>query len=338
MPRVTWLGRHMFVIAACGAAAVIACAYANPYSLHEVLVASYDEFDTPPREDGTVAVGGRAIDFRLPRSTLAAPTIDELRQLVDSRDSPQARVAALSAFVRSHLNGVESDYPPAAGSDAAMLVAQGDRLYALCSDYALLLNEALQATGFQSRVVWLEGHVANEYYDETARQWVYVDAHQNVVCHDAAGRPLSIAGLIQRMERDEPVRFEPVTTARSGSKPNGTSLSFASDDPRQRLWYRNILLNGECSALSGSTLRSPSRWTHLLRHQSRPQMLVLRTAFDTSPARHIEPFRLQKAALVAGMLIVLVYLGGAIAFRRRRGDPSAASSTVQVHPRTDRAS
>jgi hypothetical protein len=227
---------------------------------------------------------------------------------------------------------VESDLPPAAGADAQTLVAQGDRLYSVCSDYALLLNEALQTAGFQSRIVWLEGHVANEYFDEPARQWVYVDAHQNVACHDAAGRPLSAAGLIQRMERDEPVRFEPAAR----SKPGERSLTFAAGALRQRLWYRNVLLNGECSALSGSTLQSPSRWTHLLRHQSRPQILVLRTAFDTSPAKYIEPFRPQKAAVVAGMLIVLVYVGGALIFRRRRGNALAASSPFVVPERGDR--
>jgi hypothetical protein len=202
------------------------------------------------------------------------------------------------------LNSADSTLPRANTTDAETLLREGSHLYCLCGEHALVLNEALQACGLKSRVLWLEGHVVTECFDESARKWVFLDAHLNVIPRDADGRSLSAAGLIWKLERDQPVTFAPIVSI--GGQRN--SSQYDVNRRSMRLWYRNVLLNGECRALSGSTLQYPSRWTHLIRFGRAPQMLVLETEFDSSRMQYIEPLQPHKCAVITAVFLGAFYL------------------------------
>jgi hypothetical protein len=163
------------------------------------------------------------------------------------------------------------------------------------------LTEILQALRCQSRVLWLEGHVVAEYFDRDINRWVFVDAHMNQLFVDSNRRPMSVAEVIQAAERG--LRCTPTPICSEGEQEH--SLGSRDID---RMWYRNILLNGECYALSGKTLRDPSRWTHLIRYRRFPQMLVLSTNYDSSAGKYIEAFQFRKYLFFFVSLVTGHYL------------------------------
>jgi len=291
---------HGLAIMTMAGMAAFACVYANPYSLHRVTIADFDQFDAPPGEQGQVVTVGTAIDFRLPRPTISGQDLAAAHLQIDTSAATDARVAACVAFVRQHLNATDRTKPKAPSATGAELLRYGRDWLCQCGEHAILLNEVLQACGIQSRVLWMEGHVTAEYFHEELKTWVFVDAHLNIQFQDADGKPLSVAELIRRFQRDDAVSFVPICSEDLDTQ----SVSHADADRR---WYRNILLNGECYALSGSTLQYPSRWGHLLRFRSSPQMLVLSTPFDTSHAKYIEPFGPHKAALISAAFVAGFY-------------------------------
>lgn len=305
MRLATRFGRHLLVVAVISGLAAGACMYANPYSLHHFTAAAYPQFNTPPGPTGVVSVAGQDIDFRLPEPTLSSSTIEEVRRRVSSH-SPTARggsVAELVRFVREHLDSVNTTLPKAATTDAEVLLRHGRQLYCYCSEHAIVLNEVLQACGYQSRVLWLEGHVVTEYFDEPLRKWVLLDAHLNIMVRSPRGELLSVAETVRAMEQDAPTEFMPIV--------NDEDQRHATRyDPAQshlRLWYRNVLLNGDCYTLSGSTLQYPSRWTHLLKFRAAPQVLVLATAYNSTHTKYVEAFSVHKLLIIAASFVAAFY-------------------------------
>jgi hypothetical protein len=303
------LARHAVVALMVFCLASLACVYANPYAIHQIIFVSYRAFDSPPADAAVVQVGRQRIDFRLPVPTLSAATASDLRtRFLRTGQPADCDIAGIVAYVRSRMNSADSTLPKASTTNAETLLRTGSHLYCLCGEHALVLNEALQACGLRSRVLWLEGHVVTECFDEIARKWVFLDAHLNVVPRDADGLALSAAELIWNLERDRPVSFAPIVSV--GSQPN--SSQYDVNRRSMRLWYRNVLLNGECRALAGSTLQYPSRWTHLFRFGRTPQMLVLETEFDTSHAQYFEPFQPHKCAAITAVLLGAFYLASIV--------------------------
>lgn len=186
--------------------------------------------------------------------------------------------------------------------NAQVLLKDGRHRYSLCSDYALLLNEVLQCLETAARVIWLEGHVVTEYFDPLLEKWVFIDPSLNVCGYDADGTPLSVTEIIAAAETSSPVQFVAITP-----DPETVAAHSHQFDPLnadQVGWYRNILLNGECSTCSGSTLQTPSRWAHLLRSGSVPSRLILASRFDTSHAGRSEPLSAMKVGVIMSLLLV----------------------------------
>ncbi|TVS10460.1 MAG: hypothetical protein EA424_25340 [Planctomycetaceae bacterium] len=288
----------LVVVACC------ACIYTYSYSIHQVIVLPYDAFDTVPDADGTVTLeAGRAvIDFRLPDSTFSRTTIAELQdRLADPSADDFEWMVRCVGLVRSRLNATDATRPKARSMDAEHLYRNGMDEYCLCSEHAILLNEILQLFQRQARVLWLEGHVATEYLDRDLNKWVFVDAHMNLLFVDSSQTPMSAAEVIYATERGLPLHVRPICAE------SDQAHSFGIRDI-DRLWYRNILLNGECYALSGTTLREPSRWTHLIRFHRRPQILTLSTSYDTSTGKYLEPFELRKSLLFFLAIVLGHYL------------------------------
>lgn len=285
---------------------VTSCAYiySNPYAIHQVIVVPYEAFDVIPDAEGMVVLKGEraSIDFRLPNLTLSELTIAELRHQIGSSPSSDIElVARCVELVRSRLNARDTTKPRARSTDAEHLYRHGLEEYCQCGEHAILLNEILQALGCQSRVLWLEGHVAAEYFDRDIHRWVFVDAHMNQWFVDSNHRPMSVAEVIRAAERGLRYTYTPI----GAESEREHSLGSRDID---RMWYRNILLNGECYALSGKTLRDPSRWTHLLRFRRFPQMLLLSTNCDSSAGKYIETFQFRKYLLLFVSLVTGHYL------------------------------
>ncbi|TVS10082.1 MAG: hypothetical protein EA424_25945, partial [Planctomycetaceae bacterium] len=286
-----YLGAMIFIVVV----ACCACIYINPYSIHQVFVLPYEAFDTVPDAHGKVTLesGRPVIDFRLPDSTFSQATITELQCLFDGLlASDSTWMTRCVELVRSRLNATDTTMPKAQSADAEHLYRYGLDEYYLCSEHAILLTEVLQLFQRQARVLWLQGHVAAEYLDRDRNKWGFVDPHLNVLFVDSDKTPMSVAEVIYAAERRLP--FHPIPICSESEQTH--SLGSRDID---WTWYHNILLNGECYALSGSTLRDSSRWTHLVRYRRRPQMLVLSTSYDSSAAEYLEPFRLRKALLLA---------------------------------------
>lgn len=295
--------KHLLAIATIAVASGSAYVYSNPYSVHRLIVASYDEFDTTPNSDGKVVLAQKkTVDFRLPNPTLTPASIAEIRDAIGARKCLDSElVADCVALVRRRLNTTDSRMPNAATANAETLYRNGTGLLCLCGEHAVLLNEVLQACELQSRVLWLEGHVTAEYFDRDLHHWVFIDPHMNVLFRDASGNPVSAARLIYATERNHTIVPLPIC-AEDG---NSHSLTHGEVD---HLWYRNVLLNGECYALSGSTLRDPSRWSHIVRFRELPQMLVLATQYDSSHAKYIESFSPRKCALIGVVFFTGFYV------------------------------
>ena len=316
--------RHGCVILAIGLGTLAASVYLIPYSLHRVIVASYDGFHAIPDESGQVPFEEGALDFRLRASLLTPASQAEIRRSVGPTKSDMELLSRAVAVVRERLNGGDPTKPKAETASAEMLYRQGREMYCLCSEHAILLNEILQVLGLQSRVLWQEGHVTAEYFDRDDHQWVFVDPHMNVYFTDSEGHPLSMAELVYAVERDQVVYPLPIVS-KDNLSPSEASPAF--DD----LWYRNIILNGECYALSGTTLQASSRWSHLLKFRERPSMLVLATEYNAAPARLIEPFRLHKcllivSAFVAGFYALRYISAGLPIYRLRKWDEQTTAS------------
>jgi hypothetical protein len=317
--------RHACVILAIGLGTVAATIYLIPYSLHRVVVVSYDGFDAVPNSQGLVDFEEGPLDFRLAAPSLSSDSLAEIRTALGTAPSDWELTSRCAALVRGHLNATDAGKPKAETADAEVLYRSGRNLYCLCSEHAILLNEMLQAFGLQSRVLWLEGHVAAEYFDRERRQWIFVDPHMNLSFQDAKGDALSAADLIYAIEREEPFDRRPLCAENEADH----SLSHANIDD---LWYRNILLNGKCYALSGTTLRASSRWSHLARFGERPAMLVLATQYNASPAKDIEPFRTHKCllivvAFVAGFYLLRYISAGLPGYGVRRSDGQEFASS-----------
>lgn len=286
----SFLGSTVLIVALTAFAYI----YANPYSLHRVITVSYDGFDTAPASDGSVFFDSQqvSINFSLPYLRFSDATINEIREAIGERPLDDFdTMTRCVQLVRSRLNARDRLKPKAATADAEQLYRSGTDLFCLCSEHAILLNEVLQVFQLQSRVLWLEGHVVAEYFDKQRNSWIFVDPHTNVLFVDPQGTPMSAAELIFSTEHKPNAVPTPICSETEPSH----SLQYSE---MNQLRYRNVLLNGECYALSGTTLHDPSRWTHVARFLQRPQMLVLASNYDTSHAKYIEPFRLDAFILL----------------------------------------
>lgn len=293
-----------FVLSTLLIVGLVGCAYiyANPYALHRVTTVPYDEFDTAPTPEGPVVLDSHhaPISFALPYLAFSDVTITDIRDAIgEGQRTDFDTMVGCVQLVRARLNATDRIKPKATTADAEELYRSGTDLFCLCSEHAILLNEMLQALQLQSRVLWLEGHVVAEYYDRDYGKWVFVDPHMNAIFTGPDGTPMSAAELILSAEQSATVSPSPICAEID----EACSLQHSDID---QLWYRNILLNGECYALSGTTLRDPSRWTHLAKFWQFPQMLVLETIHDSSHAKYIEPFRLRKFILLC-LAFVIAY-------------------------------
>jgi hypothetical protein len=315
------LSRHLCANLLMFVMAVVVMIYSQPYSLHQVVRAEYNEFDRTPESHGTVSFAtGATVDFRLPQLSLHSDTIQELNDAVRLAQSKSLSDAA-SAFrvvelVRSRLGSAHNNFPSADTLTCEQLYRSGTHYRCLCSDYSRLTNECLQAIGLQSRIVWLEGHVVLEYFDSQLDQWVFLDAQNDLRVASAGGQPLSVSQLIGAMEHDEPLAWIPICLY-----PN--ELQPGHRDQLDDLHCRNVLRNGECYVVSGETLSAQGRWNQLLRYGSRPQVVVLATPFDTSNSWFYSPLRFQHILVFHAVIMLAVYLGRAVNRRNPGRIPEA---------------
>jgi len=299
------------------AAAAVACIYIHPYSLHRVIDATYEQFDLPPGDNGCVQYSRwHEVNYRLPQYHLSPESLREIHRIAavgnDAPVSVSELVTRVVALIRSRLNRLDDSLPSADPLDPEQLYNHGIDYYCVCGDHSRLLNEALQAEGLQSRIVWMEGHVVVEYFDSSLKKWVFLDPHLNLKAISPDGLPLSIAQLTFFVERELPVAWEPICS-------ESTERQSTTADPFDSVWYRNILLNGECYILSGETLASSGRWDQLLRYGSRPQVLSLDTPFDTSNSQFRTSFRIRSVLLLQVVVVTSFYLGRAIAITGSSG-------------------
>ncbi len=306
--------RHVLMNSAILAATVAVSIYLHPYSLHQIVHTSYEEFDQAPNDDGVAGFGpAEQVNFRLPRTGLSLRSVGEIQKLASSiepspqRDSLTAK--RLTEFVREHLNNEDASLPSAASLNAEQLIVEGSSHYSLCSDYSRLLNEVLQVAGLTSRVLWMEGHVVVEYFDTFKSKWVFLDPHLNCRASLSDGTPLSMAQLVHAVEREQHVDWLPVVPEDSVDRPDGPTGQTANPSRVDEIWYRNILLNGECYTLSGATLASRGRWHQLVSFHSLPQVVLLKTPFDTSGSQLDAPLRIRSVILLHMVLLICFYAG-----------------------------
>lgn len=287
--------------------ALVAVVYLNPWSLHQVVTANYEQFGMPPDSQGIVHFeSGVSMDFRNANSELSAETVEEIRRKVKADCARnlcnEEVVANLAAVVCSGLSKVDSSRPLADTVETETLYQNGRQYFALCSDYARLMNAVLQAAEIPARIIWMEGHVVVEYFNTEIDQWVFVDPHFGLIANSADGNPLSIAQLVYAVERNLPFQWKPIAHA--------DTTRVAEPMPVvDTVWYRNVLLNGECHCLSADTLNARGRWTQLLFYRSRPKVLALRTPFDTSEHAFAYAVRPREVAFLMVVLVTTSHLG-----------------------------
>lgn len=304
--------RHVTANALMLAVALFAGIYLHPYSLHRVMYVTRDLFDAAPNADGRLRFQNADCSFRLPVQELSVPSQIHLKNHVLGYSSASLSDAAVvcrtTDFVRNCLRPAPRDhqttatYPLAAALDCEQLILNGTSCWSLCSDYARLTNECLQALGVDSRVLWLEGHVAVEYYDREFGQWVFLDPHLNRMAFGADNRPLSTAQLITAVENDVSSHWQPVS--------GPCAHSWQDDLPEVTgTWFRNILLNGECHVMTGETLAAHGRWDQLMRFQSRPTVIALASPYDSSRSSFDAPLPPRYVLMLYGVLTMVFYAG-----------------------------
>lgn len=304
--------RHVTANALMLAVALFAGIYLHPYSLHRVMYVTREQFDAAPDATGRLMFQTADCSFRLPVRELSVSAQIQLRNHVIGYSSTSLSDAAVvfrtTEFIRNCLRPAPRDhqtiakYPPAAAVDCNQLILNGTSYWSLCSDYARLTNECLQALGVDSRVLWLEGHVAIEYFDREFGKWVFLDPHLNRMAFGTDNRPLSTAQLITAVENDVPPHWQPVC--------GPCANSWQDDQPEVTgTWFRNILLNGECHVLSGETLAAHGRWDQLRRFQSRPTVIALASPYDSSRSSFDAPLPSRYVLMLYGVLTVVFYAG-----------------------------
>lgn len=294
--------RFVIGLLSCLAAAVVGAVYLNPFALHRIIAVTYSEIDTGPNAEDVVTVKGERFSFLLPVLTLDAKSVEEIRQSVKSIERTEDVVSALATKVRMALHGASSQGESGYGKSAEELFRDGTKYSCLCSEYAMLFNEMLQACGIHSRIVWLEGHVATEYFHPQSAKWVYTDSHLNLQVSDDEGRPLSLSQLVRLQERGEVANYLPLL-------PNEAMFASLGEGgiAEHAFWLRNVLLNGEFYILTGQTLSSRSRWSQLAVYQSLPTLVILQTDFERPVAGRFQ--RLSgRQILTCGLLFFLIYL------------------------------
>ncbi len=295
--------RHLAALAGLFGVALALSAYANPYSVHAFIYVDHRGFDVSPASDGTVRTGSQQINFRLPELSFSAETTSEIRRQIALTANPTDFQLAFSLtdFTRENLNATDSSLPPPSGFNAESILAGGRTRQSNCGEHARVLMELLQLYGLDARILWLEGHVATEYFDRQEQSWKFIDPHLGVVLTDDSGRRLSGAEAIHRLAADQLVEIAVISEAGSHAR---NFRDVAREHPTV---YRNILMNGELSACAGSVLVESGRWTHLVRQWKPPQVLVLTTGFDTSPGRYIQPLSLRTVATTFVTLAAAFY-------------------------------
>jgi hypothetical protein len=112
---------------------------------------------------------------------------ETLRQFVAGKESPAEWLPRLFSFWCSHVSHADSD-APGGKEPFALLNFWG---YALCGDTTAALTHFVSSQGVQARKIPLNGHVAAEYFYNSA--WHILDTDQNITYLQLDNRTLASA-------------------------------------------------------------------------------------------------------------------------------------------------
>lgn len=185
----------------------------NSFALVDVDYVGYDEFYAVDDDYNDIIVSSDDYDI------LSAILSGENKMTNEKED-----LRLLATYTRAYLEHDTDNYLPVYDFYRLGDVIQADGAFAaICSGYAKFFALLAQVYGYESRVVWMFGHVANEVYLPSLQKWVYVDADKNVLLENKQGQLLNLGDILIKKE---PFVIVPLTDHQSNDDDFSDDKSF----------------------------------------------------------------------------------------------------------------
>ncbi|MBU2544903.1 transglutaminase-like domain-containing protein [Patescibacteria group bacterium] len=170
----------------------------------------------------TLYYRGTVKDFNYNELNLEIPLSQEFKEKVSSDLDPILQDSedvffisfTLTDYVRSHLHSEGSETNVVHNVDE--ILESSEKYPAICSGYSKFFASVAQALGYQSRVVWINGHTISEIYFPNYG-WVLVDTIGNLMFQDKDGEYVSLLYMVEYFNSAIPKKIIPEANNNSTS-------------------------------------------------------------------------------------------------------------------------
>lgn len=177
-------------VAAIGLIANLALYQSVEYSFTSLHIVDQETFNAPPNDAEALKPISGLTAFRYrPAHRMSTETFDEFFSAIETSDA-LSNAIAVSRRVRNMYTHAKSDSLDPFIPDQTIAEAMGRPV--VCDTYARTAVAALDALGHAGRVVYLDGHVSMEVFDDVNGRWMYVDPNLGVWISDADNEPMGL--------------------------------------------------------------------------------------------------------------------------------------------------
>lgn len=243
----------------------------------------------------------RGFDLEIPISDNFKSRVGaDLSLVLKDKDDIFYLASTLASYVRSrlfHKSNVICDVD-------AILESDGEDA-AICSGYSKLLVAVANSLGYESRVIWMNGHTASEiYFPEYG--WVLVDTNGNLIFKDEKGNYASLLYVVENFDKATPVRLAETTD---------NDPDFLSSNNYTVYDKNSLLVIIEGTRLFDFDLRSKSP-TPLLKYLLSNEPIARGIQYTANERTKLG--NLRKLVLLVSILDAIIALSGSVYFIRYR--------------------
>lgn len=243
----------------------------------------------------------RGFDLEIPISDNFKSRVGaDLSLVLKDKDDIFYLASTLASYVRSrlfHKSNVICDVD-------AILESDGEDA-AICSGYSKLLVAVANSLGYESRVIWMNGHTASEiYFPEYG--WVLVDTNGNLIFKDEKGNYASLLYVVENFDKATPVRLAETTD---------NDPDFLSSNNYTVYDKNSLLVIIEGTRLFDFDLRSKSP-TPLLKYLLSNEPIARGIQYTANERTKLG--NLRKLVLLVSILDAIIALSGLVYFIRYR--------------------
>jgi len=145
------------------------------------------------------------LDLEIPLSDkFKEKVFSDLKPVLEDNKDPFFVSVVLTDYVRSYLTTEDSVTNVVHNVDE--ILESSEKYPAICSGYAKFFASVAQTVGYQSRVVWIDGHTVSEIYFPNYG-WVLVDTIGNIMFQDKNGKYISSLHVVEYFDSVTPKRI-----------------------------------------------------------------------------------------------------------------------------------